>query len=66
MRAPNDLLGRPVVVGVGRADEPVGADEEGVLGRFEQLDLLIDELARGLALRLGGHRDVHGVLVGAR
>ena len=44
------LLGRPDVVGIGRPDEPVGADREGVLGGLEQRDLLVDEVARGPAL----------------
>ena len=34
------------VIGIGRADEPVGRDQQGVLGVLEQLDHLVDELAR--------------------
>ena len=59
------LLGGPDMVGIGRPDEPVGRDREGRLGRPEQRDLLVDELARRAALvdrRLG---DVDRVLVGA-
>ena len=44
------LLGGPDVVRVGRPDEPVGRDPEGVLGGVEQRDLLVDELARRAAL----------------
>ena len=54
-----------VVVGVGRPDEPVGADQQRVLGGPEQLDLLVDELARRAALVGRGLGDVHRVLVGA-
>ena len=65
IRAAHHLLGREVVVGVGRADEPVGADEQRVLGRPEQRDLLVDELARRSSFGLGRLGDVHGVLVRA-
>ena len=41
------LLGRADVVGIGRPDEAVGADEERVLGGPEEGDLLVDEVARG-------------------
>ena len=59
------LLGGADVVGVGRPDEPVGRDAEGVLGRPEQRDHLVDELARRAALVDGGLGDVDRVLVGA-
>ncbi len=64
--APDHLLRRPDVVGVGRADEPIGADEEGVLGGLEVLDLLVDELARGAPLVDRALGDVDRMLVGAR
>ena len=65
VRAADHLLGRPDVVRVGRPDEPVGRDRERVLGRLEELDLLVDELARRSALVDGGLGDVDRVLVGA-
>ena len=37
------LLGGPDVVRVGRPDEAVGADEQRVLGRPEERDVLVDE-----------------------
>ena len=43
--AADHLLGRAVVVGIGGADEPVRADQQRVLGRREQPDLVVDELA---------------------
>ena len=46
VRAPDHLLGGPDVVRIGRPDEPVRADGEGVLGDLEVADLLVDERAR--------------------
>ena len=65
VRPADHLLGRPVVVRIGGPDEPVGADQQRVLGRLEQLDLLVDEVARRPAEGLGGLGDVDAVLVGA-
>ena len=62
---PDELVDGPLVVRIGRPDEPVGRDAERVLGRPEQLDHLVDEGLGRLALLLGRHRDVHRVLVGA-
>ena len=65
MRATDHLLRGPDVVRVGRADEPVRRDRQGVLGRLEQGDLLVDELARRAGFVDGGLGDVDRVLVGA-
>src|SRR5258705_1594711 len=58
------LLRRADVIGVGRPDEPVGGDRQGLVGRVEHDDLLVDELARRAALVDGGLGDVDRVLVG--
>ena len=46
VRPPDQLLGRPDVVGIGRPDEAVRADLEGLLGGLEVADLLVDERPR--------------------
>ena len=60
------LLGRPDVVGIGRPDEPVGADPEGRLGGQEIVDLLVDERARAAAFVERALGDVDRVLVRSR
>ena len=64
VRPADHLVRRPDVVGVGRPDEPVGRDRQRRLGRLEQGDLLVDELARRATLVDGGLGDVDRVLVG--
>ena len=62
---PDHLLGRPDVVRIGRPDEAVRRDGQGVLGHPEEADLLVDERARRAALVERALGDVDGVLVGA-
>ncbi len=58
-------MGRLGVVGIGRADEAIGADAQGVLGSLEERHVAIDERLGLQALLGGGGGDIHRVLVGA-
>ena len=65
IRAADHLLRSAAVIGIRRPDETIGGDGERGFGRLEQLDHLVDELARVAAQLLGAHGDVDRVLVGA-
>ena len=58
-------MGRIGVVGIGGADEAIGADAQRVLGGLEEGHLLVHEGLGLEALLGGGGGDVDRVLVGA-
>ena len=60
-----ELLHRPLVAGLGGADEVVVGDVEVVPRGAEQRAVAVGPLLRGDAVRLGGPLDLEPVLVGA-